>query len=175
MRVTKGGPSDGKSSVKERGKMRGEGDQGDRGSPDTTRSREIRPFQVWLMPAGKVNECNCAGTSPFLFFRLLFHFSLFLSFFLPRNPVSLFFLTTGSSDPSPFPRPAIAVNLSVHARIRRGQIESGKFESVTSKLLRLKGYKLAIGKLTSMSRFTGNIPNYSRIYSQVNYVAFILI
>lgn len=102
------------------------------------------------------------------FFFISLFFSRFLSFFLPRNPISLFFLTTGSSDPSPFPRPAIAVNLSVHARIRRGQIESGKFESVTSKLLRLKGYKLAIGKLTSMSRFTGNIPNYSRIYSQVN-------
>lgn len=99
--------------------MRREGDQGDRGSPDTTRSREIRPFQVWLMPAGKVNECNCAGTSPFLFFRLLFHFSRFLSFFPFREPVSLFFLTTESSNPSPLSCPAIAVNLSVHARIRR--------------------------------------------------------
>lgn len=119
------------------------------------------------MPAGKVNECNCAGTSPFLFFRLLFHFSLFpsfpLSLSLSRLPASLFFLATGSSNPSPFSCPAIAVNLSVHARIRR-VVRSNQKSSSQSRA------NFLVGRDTTCYREVNVKGNYlvQGNYSQVN-------
>lgn len=58
--------------------------RGDQGSPDTTRSREIRLFHVWLTLAGKVNECNCTGTSPSFFFSPASFFSFSFVCFVSR-------------------------------------------------------------------------------------------
>lgn len=123
MRVTKGGRLVGSRRGRRWERCEGRATKAT-GGHRTRRDRvRLDPFKCDSCRPGKVNECNCAGTSPFLFFRLLFHFSLFPSFplflSLSRDRVALFFLTTGSTDPSPFSCPAIAVNLSVHARIRR--------------------------------------------------------
>lgn len=89
MRVTKGTVWWDDVAGSRPGRRGRRGLQGDRGSPDTTRSREIRPFQVWLMPAGKVNECNCAGT-PFSVLPLLRLLFFFFALSLSRFRLSLF-------------------------------------------------------------------------------------
>ena len=67
------------------GSGRGLDSPGDQGSP--RRSREIRLFHVWLILAGKVNECNCTGTS---FLLLPFSSSSSFSSYFPTPTLSFF-------------------------------------------------------------------------------------
>ena len=69
------------------GSGRGLDPPGDQGSPNTRRSREIRLFHVWLILAGKVNECNCTGTS---FLLLPFSSSSSFSSYFPTPTLSFF-------------------------------------------------------------------------------------